>query len=87
MALPNPFRRNDKNTHHAWGYTFQWTPEHLAEEQMHPMKSSYDVLAEECLNHLDEISPPTSRELPINQSRFLNKRKAGIFQRETCMLC
>ncbi|KAF7870498.1 hypothetical protein EAF04_004242 [Stromatinia cepivora] len=42
MAWPNPFRRNDKNTRNAWGYTFQWTPEHLTEEQMHPMKFSYD---------------------------------------------
>ncbi|KAA8569205.1 hypothetical protein EYC84_000873 [Monilinia fructicola] len=28
------------------------------------MKFSYDVLAEECLNRLDIISPPPSEELP-----------------------
>lgn len=76
MALPNPFRRKDENTRHAWGYTFQWTPDHLTEEQLHPMKFSYDVLAEECLNRLDKISPPTSGELPRNQST-IPKGKEG----------
>ncbi|TGO57454.1 hypothetical protein BCON_0065g00140 [Botryotinia convoluta] len=77
MALPNPFRRNDENTRHAWGYTFQWTPEHLTEEQMLPMKFSYDVLAEECLNRLDKISPPTSGELPRNQSAVPKGKEGG----------
>ncbi|KAK6599600.1 tat pathway signal sequence [Botrytis cinerea] len=76
MAIPNPFRRNDENTRHAWGHTFQWTPDHFTKEQMHPMKSSYDVLAEECLNRLDNISPPTSGELPRNQST-IPKGKEG----------
>ncbi|EDO02867.1 hypothetical protein SS1G_05344 [Sclerotinia sclerotiorum 1980 UF-70] len=76
MAWPNPFRRNDENTRNAWGYTFQWTPEHLTEEQMHPMKFSYDVLAGECLTRLDNISPPTSGELPRNQS-ILPDQKEG----------
>ena len=69
MAWPNPFRRKDENTRSKWGYTFQWTPNHLSEEQLNPMKYSYDVLGEECLNRLDEISPPVSVELPRNQSR------------------
>ncbi|KAI9640074.1 hypothetical protein NHQ30_011476 [Ciborinia camelliae] len=42
---------------------------------MHPMKFSYDVLAEECLDRLDKISPPTSGELPRNRSRFPNDKK------------
>ena len=37
------------------------------------MKYSYDTLGEECLNRLDEISPPTSAALPRNQSRFPEK--------------
>jgi hypothetical protein len=69
MAVPNPFRPNDENTRHAWGYRFQWTPEHFTPEQMHPMKYSYDVLGEEALNALDRISPPLSSELPRNQNR------------------
>ncbi|PBP20330.1 tat pathway signal sequence [Diplocarpon rosae] len=70
MSWPNPFRRSDANTRHVWGYTFQWTPRHMSAENMHPMKLSYDTLGEECLNRLDEISPPVNNELPRNQSRL-----------------
>lgn len=41
----------------------------MTEEQMHPLKFSYDVLGEEALNALDKISPPVSKELPRNLSR------------------
>jgi len=68
-SLPIPFRRKDENTRHAWGYTFQWTDDHLTAEDMHPLKFSYDVLGEECLDRLDAISPPANGELPRNQSR------------------
>ncbi|CAL3973540.1 hypothetical protein PZA11_005753 [Diplocarpon coronariae] len=70
MSWSNPFRRKDANTRHVWGYTFQWTPHHMSAQEMHPMKFSYDTLGEECLNRLDEISPPVNSELPRNQSRF-----------------
>ncbi|KAL3421880.1 tat pathway signal sequence [Phlyctema vagabunda] len=69
MAWHNPFRREDENTRHAWGYTFQWTPEHLTAEQMYPLKYSYDVLGEDALNVLDELSPPDSKTLPRNQGQ------------------
>lgn len=58
MAWPNPFRKHDENTRTAWGYTFQLTPDHITPEQMDPLKHSYDVLGEECLNILDALSPP-----------------------------
>lgn len=57
MALPNPFRRRDENTRTAWGYTFQLTADHLTPEQAYPLKYSYDVLGEECLDILNEIVP------------------------------
>jgi len=41
----------------------------MTEEQMNPLKFSYDVLAEECLNVLDEISPPVDASLPWNESK------------------
>lgn len=67
--LPWPFRRHDSNTRHIWGYTFQWTPQHLTPESMHPLKFTYDELGEECLNRLDAISPPPNSSLPRNQSQ------------------
>lgn len=75
MAWPNPFRRVDENTRNVWGYTFQWTSGHSTEEEMHPLKYSYDVLGEEALNSLDRISPPTSGELPRNKSRIAASEK------------
>lgn len=58
MAWPNPFRRKDENTRTAWGYTFQLTPQHLTLEASAPMKQSYDVLGEQCLDILNSLSPP-----------------------------
>jgi len=58
MAWPNPFRRRTANTRTIWGYTFDLGPDHLTPEQAHPLKYSYDVLGEECLNVLNELFPP-----------------------------
>lgn len=58
MAWPNPFRRRDSNTRTAWGYTFQLTADHLTPARSHPLKYSYDTLGEECLDILNQISPP-----------------------------
>jgi hypothetical protein len=41
----------------------------MTPEQMHPLKYSYDVLGEECLNRLDAISPPVTGGLPRSRSR------------------
>lgn len=65
MTWLNPFRKHDENTRTAWDYTFQLTPEHMTYEQMHPLKFSYDVLAEECLNVLDNLpaAPDSNPEI------------------------
>lgn len=63
MAWPNPFRKRDENTRTYWGYTFQWTPEHKTAEDLHPLKFSYDQLADDCVDRLDAICPPTA---PVN---------------------
>ncbi|KAI9820644.1 MAG: hypothetical protein M1827_005013 [Pycnora praestabilis] len=73
MAWPNPFRRRDANTRTSWGYTFQWTEEHLSPTQMHPLKFSYDTLGEECLERLNKISPPPRSALPRNSNKYVEK--------------
>lgn len=50
----------------SWGYEFEWTEDHLTLEGSEPWKHSYDVLGEECLNILNEISPPHKGALPRN---------------------
>lgn len=58
MAWPNPFYRRTANTRTCWGYTFELTPDHLSLEQAHSLKHSYDVLAEDALEVLNELFPP-----------------------------
>ncbi|KAH7359878.1 hypothetical protein BKA66DRAFT_471777 [Pyrenochaeta sp. MPI-SDFR-AT-0127] len=67
MAWPNPFRTRTEKTKVCWGYEFEWTDNHLTPEQMEPLKHSYDVLAEVCLDRLNSISPPKNAALPRNQ--------------------
>jgi hypothetical protein len=78
MAWPNPFRRKDENTRHAWGYTLQWTRTHFTPEHLHPLKYSYDTLADECLNRLDEISPPQNAELPRNNGKLPSTKEESV---------
>ena len=59
---------NRTNHHSCWGYEFDWTEDHLSEEQATALKHSYDKLGEECLTRLNEISPPTSGVLPRKSS-------------------
>jgi hypothetical protein len=53
----------------CWGYKFEWTENHVTEEQAKPLKYSYDVLGEECLNILNTISPPLKGALPRSESQ------------------
>jgi hypothetical protein len=70
MSWPIPFLRKDENFRHAWGYNFQWTPQHMTPAAMRPLKYSYDLLGGQCLDRLDSISPPSSGgQLPRNRSR------------------
>jgi hypothetical protein len=52
----------------CWGYTFEWTDDHLGPEQVERLKRSYDVLGEECLDVLNTISPPKNNALPRNNT-------------------
>jgi hypothetical protein len=53
----------------CWGYEFEWTDEHLSEDECHRLKKSYDVLADECLDILNAISPPDKGVLPRSYSQ------------------
>jgi hypothetical protein len=69
MATWNPFRKETPNTRHTYGYSFEWTDGHWTEEQLKPLRYSYDVLAEKALDQLDIISPPPNNALPRNRDR------------------
>ncbi|KAI9695209.1 MAG: hypothetical protein M1820_008845 [Bogoriella megaspora] len=69
MYWVNPFRRKTEKTRTYWGYTFDLTDDHLTLEEIEPLKHSYDVLGEECLERLNQISPPPRSALPRNNSQ------------------
>lgn len=78
MAWPNPFYRRTPNTRTAWQYTFEFGPDHLTPEECEPLKQSYDVLGEECLNVLNEFYPAetvvkteNANEKPVKPKRDL----------------
>lgn len=60
---------NVNNIFSAWGFTFEWTDDHLTAETSERLKHSYDVLAEECLDRLNAISPPDKAGLPRSDSQ------------------
>ena len=83
MAWPHPFRKDDENTRHAWGYTFQLTRSHFTPEQLYPLIYSYDSLVDECLNRLDEIFPAGNAELPRTNDSLSSKTEgSGIKKRD-----
>ncbi|KAE8387164.1 hypothetical protein BDV23DRAFT_161863 [Aspergillus alliaceus] len=54
-------RATGKKIRKSWGYTFEWIDGlHYATDQLHSMMFTYDKLVDECLERLDEISPPDS---------------------------
>ncbi|KAM3418849.1 hypothetical protein BST61_g4812 [Cercospora zeina] len=72
MAWPSPFYRRTPNTRDAWGYRFELDDQHLTREQCDPLKYSYDVIAEEVLDRLNEISPPAQNQLPRNNGQHVS---------------
>ncbi|KAJ1299930.1 hypothetical protein OPQ81_005371 [Rhizoctonia solani] len=47
----------------VWGHTFEWTTEHQTKDQMRPLTFTYDALASECLDRLDDLSTPSTNPL------------------------
>ncbi|KAJ2970895.1 hypothetical protein NUW58_g9563 [Xylaria curta] len=41
-----------------WGTGFKWTSKHLTPQQLRPFIYSYDTIATEAIERLDEIVPP-----------------------------
>lgn len=67
---------SDRDTRTLWGYTFDWTPQHLTQEQMRPLTFTYDALAADCLDRLDELSPQPNRKLSELDTKD-EKRRGG----------
>lgn len=53
----------------------EWSEDHISPEETERLKHSYDVLAEECLDRLNEISPPEKAALPRSYSQDTSQVK------------
>ncbi|GAM82369.1 hypothetical protein ANO11243_003480 [Dothideomycetidae sp. 11243] len=80
MAWPNPFRRRTAKTVSHYGYTFEWTDEHLSEEDAHKLRFTYDELADRVLARLDAISPPQKQ--PPSATATSTTEKASSVESE-----
>ena len=67
----------------CWGYEFEWTDQHVTPKQSKLLKHTYDVLAEECLNRLNIISPPQKGVLPRNQIHRPSPKSVAGTEEET----
>lgn len=57
------------NKDSKWGHRFELTPEHLSQEAAEQLRQTYDVLGEQALDRINEISPPTSTTKPQNDNQ------------------
>ena len=48
----------DPNVRTVYGHTFKWTSEHTPAEDFRPLIHTYDTVAADALDSLDEIVPP-----------------------------
>lgn len=67
------FGKDARDIRTVWGYTFDWTSEHQTKEQLRPLTYTYDTLASECLDRLDQISPPPATKPPPPQQETQNE--------------
>ncbi|GAP83758.2 putative tat pathway signal sequence [Rosellinia necatrix] len=47
-----------------WGVRFKWTSKHLSPQQLKPLIHSFDTVAAEAVERLDEVGPPPSANSP-----------------------
>lgn len=47
---------SDPDMRRCWNYDFCWTPEHLTQEQMQPLRHTMDDLASDCIKPLAKLT-------------------------------
>ncbi|KAJ5669862.1 hypothetical protein N7462_010932 [Penicillium macrosclerotiorum] len=69
MVLKSP-RRGNSTEYHYWGYSFHWTDLHQSEEQLRPMVSTYDSLADHCVQQLNKIPTEGDTDRPFKKDLY-----------------
>lgn len=69
MALKTPRHGNSTECHY-WGYSFHWTDLHRSEEELRPLVSTYDKLADECVEILNKIPTTEGSDKPFHKDFY-----------------
>ncbi|KAI0449617.1 hypothetical protein F5B21DRAFT_493689 [Xylaria acuta] len=65
MACPQSYEKLVEGTwHERWGVRFKWTSKHTTPQQLQALIHSYDKVATEAVQSLDEIVPPPHAKSP-----------------------
>ncbi|KAB8276339.1 hypothetical protein BDV30DRAFT_224375 [Aspergillus minisclerotigenes] len=73
-------RSTNAKIYKCWGYTFEWIDGlHSPAEQLHSIMLNYDKLVDECLDRLDEISPPGSARTESTGSTDTRTPKRDLY--------
>ncbi|GFF40007.1 latex clearing protein [Aspergillus udagawae] len=62
-----------------WGHKFKWTDLHRSAEQLRPLMFTYDKLADDCLQRLNEISPVPGRDTTKNEESTSTPAKRDLY--------
>lgn len=62
-----------------WGYKFEWSDLHRSAEQLHPLMFTYDKLANDCLQQLNEISPVPHRDTTKTEGSTSKPAKRDLY--------
>lgn len=60
-----PTEKKAPDVRELWGYKFEATDLHQSADQLRPLMFTYDKLADDCLERLNEISPPKKVPRPV----------------------
>lgn len=66
---------------HHWGLDIEWTELHQTQEQLRPQMFTYDKLAQDCIERLNEISPPQRKNASDNEAKSSKRDLLALVER------
>ncbi|EDP51089.1 conserved hypothetical protein [Aspergillus fumigatus A1163] len=68
-----------QNVREYWGYKFEWSDLHRSAEQLHSLLLTYDSLADDCLQRLNEISQIPHRDTTETEGSTSKPAKRDLY--------
>ena len=66
---------------HHWGLDIEWTELHQTQEQLRPQMFTYDKLAQDCIERLNEISPPQRKKANDTEAKSSKRDLLALVER------